>query len=514
MSSPSLKSSQNASASAGAPRLFVLEINAGRIHSMNTDGSDRKTIVSDCHLPDGIVVDAEAGHVYWTNMGIPNLNDGSVERADIDGKNRKVIVAKGVTHSPKQIILDKKGGKLYWCDREGMRVMRCNLDGSKLETLIETGRGEADSRDATRWCVGLTIDPKFGHLYWSQKGPDNAGLGRISRANLEIPDGQTAANRSDIEIFFDDLPEPIDLELDLAKGLQVVATDIAPNAEAALRKFVETAWPALKRLGLSPGASQSNLKFTADIAQALAGADLVQENGPERIDFKQKLYGQLDELLPPEVIIASSSSGLTMSEIQKGAASHPERCVIGHPFNPPHLIPLTQIVAGAKPSDATIRRAAGFYTSIGQRTVRVNKEMPGHVANRLQAALSREIYYLVAEGVVSAADVDTALSWGPGLRWGVMGGLMLNHLGGGPGGIEHFFQQFTGPMTAWWKTLGSPVLTPELQKKLIDSVHAEVGSRTIEELEAHRDEVLLGLRELRTKAEKTPATPKAAARAG
>jgi 3-hydroxyacyl-CoA dehydrogenase len=292
----------------------------------------------------------------------------------------------------------------------------------------------------------------------------------------------------------------------LAKGLQVVATDPAPNAEAALRKFVETAWPALKRLGLSPGASQSNLTFTADLAQALAGADLVQENGPERIEFKQKLYAQLDGLLPPDVIIASSSSGLTMSEIQKGAPSHPERCVIGHPFNPPHLIPLVEIVGGAKTSEATIRRADEFYTSIGQRTVRVNKEMPGHVANRLQAALSREIYYLVAVGVVSAADVDTALSWGPGLRWGVMGGLMLNHLGGGPGGIEHFFQQFTGPMTAWWKTLGSPVLTPEVQKKLIDSVHAEAGSRTIAQLEAERDEVLLGLIELRNKVAKSSQT--------
>jgi len=181
---------------------------------MNTDGSDRKTIVSDCHLPDGIVVDAEAGHIYWTNMGIPSLNDGSIERADIDGKNRKTIVAQGATHTPKQIILDKKGGKLYWCDREGMRVMRCNLDGSHLETLIETGRGETDSRDATRWCVGLTIDPKFGHIYWTQKGPDNAGLGRLCRANVEIPAGQTAATRSDIEIFYDGLPEPIDLELD------------------------------------------------------------------------------------------------------------------------------------------------------------------------------------------------------------------------------------------------------------------------------------------------------------
>src|SRR5262245_28200587 len=296
----------------------------------------------------------------------------------------------------------------------------------------------------------------------------------------------------------------------LAKGLQVVATDIAPNADAALRKFVETAWPALKRLGLSPGASQSNLKFTADLAQAVAGADLVQENGPERIDFKQMLYGQLDELLPPDVIIASSSSGLTMSEIQKGAASHPERCVIAHPFNPPHVIPLVEIVGGAKTSEETIRRAAEFYTSIGRRTVRLNKEMPGHVANRLQAALGREIYYLVAEGIVSAADVDTALCWGPGLRWGIMGNMMLNHLGGGAGGIEHFFQQFKGPMTAWWETLGSPVLTPEVQKKLIDSVHEEVGSRTIADLESERDEILLGLLELRTKSS-TIASHKAAA---
>jgi 3-hydroxyacyl-CoA dehydrogenase len=300
----------------------------------------------------------------------------------------------------------------------------------------------------------------------------------------------------------------------LAKGLQVVATDIAPNAEASLKKFVESAWPALKRLGLSPGASQSNLKFTAALPQAIAGADLVQENGPERIDFKQKLYGQLDELLPADVIIASSSSGLKMSDIQSGAASHPERCVIAHPFNPPHLIPLVEIVGGATTSEATIQRAAEFYTSIGQRTVRLNKEMPGHVANRLQAALAREVYYLVADGVVSAADVDTALCWGPGLRWGVMGNMMLNHLGGGPGGIEHFFQQFTGPMTAWWKTLGSPVLTPEVQKKLIDSVHAEVGSRSVDELAAERDEILLGLRELRNKFENPSALAPTTAPAG
>jgi 3-hydroxyacyl-CoA dehydrogenase len=235
-------------------------------------------------------------------------------------------------------------------------------------------------------------------------------------------------------------------------------------------------------------------------------ADYVQENGPERIDFKRKLYAQLDELLPADVIVASSSSGLTMSEIQSACRLHPERCVIGHPFNPPHLIPLVEIVGGDRTSEATIERASDFYAGLGKRTVRLNKEVPGHVANRLQAALAREVYYLVAEGVVSAADVDTALCWGPGLRWGIMGNMMLNHLGGGQGGIEHFFQQFTGPMTAWWKVLGQPVLTPEVQKKLIDSVHAEVGSRSIAELEAQRDEVLLGLLELRTNAEKSART--------
>jgi 3-hydroxyacyl-CoA dehydrogenase len=255
-------------------------------------------------------------------------------------------------------------------------------------------------------------------------------------------------------------------------------------------------------LGLAPGASQSKLSFTPKIEAALSGADLVQENGPERLDFKQKLYGQLDDLLPADVIIASSSSGLTMSEIQLGCRSHPERCVIGHPFNPPHLVPLVEIVGGAKTSKETIERAAEFYKSIGRRTVLVRKEMPGHVANRLQAAIAREVYYLVAEGVVSAADVDTALCWGPGLRWGLMGNMLLNHLGGGKGGMEHFLEQFTRPMTAWWKSLGNPVLTPEVQRKLIDSVHAEVGSRSIEELAAERDEMLLGLLELRSGAEK------------
>ena len=207
-----------ANASSGVTRsgrLFLLELSGGRIHSMNTDGSDRKTIVTDCRLCDGIVVDAEAGHIYWTNMGDPNLNDGSIERADIDGRNRRTIVPEGGTFTPKQIHLDKQNGKLYWCDREGMRVMRADLDGSQIETLVDAGRGEDDRGDQTRWCVGITIDPERKQIYWTQKGPNKGNQGRLFRAGLDIPREETASNRSDIEVFFDHLPEPIDLELDL-----------------------------------------------------------------------------------------------------------------------------------------------------------------------------------------------------------------------------------------------------------------------------------------------------------
>src|ERR1700691_4256686 len=201
------KSERASGGKAAVGQLFVLELSGGRIHTMNTDGSDRKTIVSDCRNCDGIVVDVEAGHIYWTNMGVPSLNDGSVERADIDGKNRKVIIPEGGTFTPKQIHLDKDNGKLYWCDREGMRVMRADLDGSKVETLVETGRGEKDQRDQTRWCVGITTDPNFRKIYWTQKGPKNGGQGRILRANVEIPKGESPRSRSDIEVLFDQLPE-------------------------------------------------------------------------------------------------------------------------------------------------------------------------------------------------------------------------------------------------------------------------------------------------------------------
>jgi len=209
------KSKPKSSRKGAVRRLFVLELSGGRIQSMNPDGSDRKVVVTGCRLPDGIAVDVEGGHIYWTNMGsTPSANDGSIERADLDGRNRKVIVPPGGTFTPKQIQLDKKNGKLYWCDREGMRVMRSNLDGSRIETLVQTGEGAADRRDQTRWCVGITIDPERKQIYWTQKGPDNGEQGRIFRAGIEIPKGQTAADRSDIEVFFDRLPEPIDLELD------------------------------------------------------------------------------------------------------------------------------------------------------------------------------------------------------------------------------------------------------------------------------------------------------------
>jgi hypothetical protein len=196
-------------------RLFVLDLSGGRVFSLNTDGSDQKVIVTECQHPDGVVVDVEARHIYWTNMGVPNLNDGSIERADLDGQNRRMIVPQGGTFTPKQLYLDKKGGKLYWSDREGMRVMRSNLDGSKIETLVQTGQGEADRTDAMKWCVGITVDVERGQIYWTQKGPDDAGQGRIFRAGIEIPKGQSAAKRADIEVLFDGLPEPIDLDLDL-----------------------------------------------------------------------------------------------------------------------------------------------------------------------------------------------------------------------------------------------------------------------------------------------------------
>ena len=200
--------------------LFFLDLGGGRVFSSNSDGSDLKVLISEGRrFPDGVVVDASAGHIYWTNMGNPNSNDGTIERADLDGGNITEIISEGGTFTPKQLQIDIKNRKLYWCDREGMRVMRSNLDGSDIETLVQTGKGEVDRRDATKWCVGIALDVEGGKVYWSQKGEDNAGQGRIFRANLNVPDGQSSTDRRDIELLFDGLPEPIDLDLDLASRM-------------------------------------------------------------------------------------------------------------------------------------------------------------------------------------------------------------------------------------------------------------------------------------------------------
>ena len=209
---------RKATAKAKTARLFFLSASSGQVFSANPDGSDLKVIVSEGRrLPDGIVVDLEAGHLYWTNMGNPSANDGSIERSDFDGQNLTHIVPPGATFTPKQLQLDEKNRKLYWCDREGMRIMRANLDGSNLETLLDTSEGDSrPGKNIKKWCVGIALDVEAGKLYWTQKGSDNAGEGRIFRANLEIPEGQTPANRKDVELLYDNLPEPIDLELDLA----------------------------------------------------------------------------------------------------------------------------------------------------------------------------------------------------------------------------------------------------------------------------------------------------------
>jgi len=285
----------------------------------------------------------------------------------------------------------------------------------------------------------------------------------------------------------------------LARGFDVIATDPAPNAEANLRKYIDAAWPALTTMGLTKKASRERLNFTADMKKALSDADLVQENGPERPDFKIKLFADMDAATPPDSMIASSSSGITMSVMQS-ACQHPERCVIGHPFNPPHMIPLVEVVGGAKTSPETIRRAMEFYASIGKKPIHLRKEVVGHVANRLQAALYREVVYLIEQGVLDVADSDTAVCWGPGLRWGVMGPNLLFHLGGGEGGIQHFMEHLAGPMASWWKDLGTPTeINPQIKQTIIEGVAQEADGRSVDQLAETRDEVLLGLLQLRAK---------------
>lgn len=278
----------------------------------------------------------------------------------------------------------------------------------------------------------------------------------------------------------------------LAHGFDVVATDPAPNAEENLRKYVEEYWVLLTKAGLSPGASIDRLTFASSMQDALAEADFVQENGPERPDFKKKLFADMDAIAPPDAILASSSSGLTMDVIQTDC-KHPERCVIGHPFNPPHIIPLVEVVGGAKTSEETIQRTLAFYAAIGKKAVRLNKALPGHVANRFQAALYKEVLWLVQEGVLSVEDADVAICYGPGLRWAMMGPSLQWHLNGGAGGIQHFMEHLMGPMTGLIGILSAPDVTDGLKQSVVEGVTREAGGRSVESLAQQENELILDL---------------------
>jgi len=284
----------------------------------------------------------------------------------------------------------------------------------------------------------------------------------------------------------------------LSKGFSVIATDPAPNAEAGLRKYIDEAWKTLSKNGLSTSASRDRLTFEPSMVQALSKADFVQENAPERPDFKAKLFADMDDATPPGSILASSSSGITMDVIQS-KCKRPERCVIGHPFNPPHVIPLVEVVGGAKTSPQTIEKAMAFYSSIGKKPIRLFKALPGHVANRLQAAIYKEILYLIQQGVLSVADADIAVSYGPGPRWGVMGPSLQWHLGGGSGGIHHFMEHLMGPLEGMMKALGTPNITPDLKQTVANEVMRIAGNRTVEQLAAEENEVLTELLSSRAK---------------
>lgn len=286
-----------------------------------------------------------------------------------------------------------------------------------------------------------------------------------------------------------------------AQGLTVTAFDINPSAESFLRNLVSDALPVLSSLGLvkDPKVAANDIFFTTDMRQALAGADFVQENGPEKLEFKQKLFNDIAAAVDSRVIIATSSSGLTCSSIQGGmqSASRPERCVVGHPFNPPHLIPLVEVVAGRYTSQKTVDRTMKFYEEMGKKPVHVKKEVVGHVANRLQAALMREVLYLLQEGVANVSDIDDAMSYGPGLRWGVMGPSLLLHLGGGEGGVQHMADHLLGPLMTWYAPK-DPDVTDELKEKWVEGTLQGVAGRGYRQLAKQRDEELVRLLNIRS----------------
>jgi carnitine 3-dehydrogenase len=276
----------------------------------------------------------------------------------------------------------------------------------------------------------------------------------------------------------------------LASGLDVVATDPADGAEKRLRALVGEHWAPLSRLGLANGASQARLQFVRTPSEAVTDASFVQESGPERIEIKHVLIAELDAAAPAEVVIASSTSGFGPTELQAACTNRPERVVVGHPFNPAHLIPLVEVVGAPTTSPKAIEATLAFYRSIGKQPIHVRREIPGHVANRLQAALWREAYSLIEDGVASVADVDLAISYGPGLRWALLGPLVNQHLSGGPAGLAHTLEHLGPPMVDWWTTMKSPAWTPELRAMLVSGVNDELDGISLSGLIEDRDALL------------------------
>lgn len=289
----------------------------------------------------------------------------------------------------------------------------------------------------------------------------------------------------------------------LARGLDVLASDPAPGAEAALHRAVDAHWPAMEAMGLAPGASPDRLGFFAAAEDAAAGAGFVQENGPERLTLKRDLFRRLHAAAKPGAVLASSSSTLMVSEFQD-ACVRPDRIVLGHPFNPPHLIPLVEVAGGRQTSEEAVTEAMAFYTACGKRPIRLRREVRGHVANRLQAALWQEAFHLVREGVASVADVDAAIAHGPGLRWALLGPFLNLHLSGGAGGIARNLAHLGPPTEAMWRDLGTVALEEGLNGAVVAGVDEELSDRSLPEVVAQRDEVLVALLRLKAQADKLP----------
>jgi 3-hydroxyacyl-CoA dehydrogenase len=272
-------------------------------------------------------------------------------------------------------------------------------------------------------------------------------------------------------------------------GKSVALFDPDPTAEARVREAVEKAWPVMTALGLTSATGPGTLVVHSGARAAVEGAQFVQESVPERLDIKHELYAEIETALDPTTVVASSASGLTLTELQAGWRD-PARLVLGHPFNPPHLIPLVEVMGNARTEPDAVLVARGFYEAIGKVTIEVKREVPGHVANRLQAALWREAIHLVNEGVATVEDIDTAVSSGPGLRWAVMGPTLLFHLGAGEGGLAAFCERYSDSFNRWWDDLGQPHLDPVTTQKLVDGLTATTNARTVDALATHRDAVL------------------------